>query len=67
MYKQYLKGANGLCDHSGVHFLMHLIPDADTSFFKAGLELLRVNSASITHGRSGDLCKAQPGFLIDKA
>lgn len=65
--KQYLKGTNGLCDHSDVHFLMHLIPDADTSFFKAGLELLRVNIASITYCRSGALCKARPGFLIDKA
>lgn len=67
MHKQYLKGTNGLCDHAGVHFLMQLIPDADTSFFKAGLELLRINSANITYGRSGDPCKAQPGFLIDKA
>lgn len=67
MHKRCLKGTNGLCDHSGVHFLMHLIPDADTWFFKGGLELLRINSASLAYGTSGDLCKAQPGFPIDKA
>lgn len=67
IYKQYLKGTNGLCDHSCVHFFMHLIPDADALFFKGGLELLRINTANITYGNSEDLCKAQPGFLIDKA
>jgi len=46
---------------------MHLIPDAETLFFKVRLELLRINSANITYGNSGDLCKAQPEFLIDKA
>lgn len=45
---------------------MHLIADADTLFFKVGLELLRRNSANITYSSSGDLCKAQLGFLIDK-